>query len=77
MKLNEQKCHFLLSGHKYEHLYATIGNTKIWESSSEKILGVTLDRDLKFKEHIENILSKAGSKLTALARMSHIYLFLK
>ena len=77
MKLNEQKCHFLLSGHKYEHLYVTIGNTKIWESYSEKILGITIDRNLKFKEHIENILSKAGSKLTALARLSYVLPFSK
>ena len=37
MKLNEEKCHFILAGHKYEHLYVTIGDTKIWESYSKKI----------------------------------------
>ena len=25
MKLNEEKCHFLMSGHKYEHIWAEIG----------------------------------------------------
>ena len=77
MKLNEEKCHFLLAGHKYEHLYVTIGGTKIWESDSEKILGIKIDRKLKFKEHIECILSKAGSKLTALARLTNILPFSK
>ena len=77
MKLNEEKCHFILAGHKYEHLYVTIGDTKIWESYSKKILGITIDRGLKFKEYIEKIISKAGSKLTALARMSHILPFSK
>ena len=32
---------------------------------------------MKFKEHIENILSKAGSKLTALARLSYVLPFSK
>ena len=26
MKLNEDKCHFLVSGHKYEHLWVNLGN---------------------------------------------------
>ena len=25
MKLNEEKCHFIISGHKYEHTYAKLG----------------------------------------------------
>ena len=62
---------FSIAGHKY----VTIGNAKIWESYSEKIFSIILDRDLKFKEHIEKMISKAGSKLTALARMSYISVF--
>ena len=77
MKLNEEKCHFLLSGHKYEHLYVTVGDAKIWESYSKNILGITIDREFKFIEYIEKVLSKAGSKLTALGRMSHILPFSK
>ena len=42
MKLNKSKCHLLVSGNKYEHIWAKIGNEKIWESSSEKILGVEI-----------------------------------
>ena len=49
MKLNENKCHLLISGHKYEHVWAMIGNSRIWESHHEKILGVTIDEDIKFK----------------------------
>ena len=77
MKLNESKCHFLLSGHKYEHCFVNIGKEKIWESYSEKILGITIDRDLNFKGQIEKILSKAGGKLNALGRLSHILPFSK
>ena len=36
MKLNEDKCHFLISGHKHETVFADIGESKIWESKSQK-----------------------------------------
>ena len=77
MKLNGTKCHFLIAGNKYEHLWLNVGQSQIWETQSEKILGVTIDNKLKFEEHVENILVKAGKKLSALARMSHILSFSK
>ena len=30
--LNQDKCHFLFSGHKYETLFVNVGETKISES---------------------------------------------
>ena len=33
MKLNTDKCHSLVSGTKYEHSRAKIGDDKIWESN--------------------------------------------
>ena len=77
MKLNKKKCHFLITGHKYEHLYVNVGKNQIWESSSEKILGVQIDSKLKFDKHVENLLKTAGRKLTILARMSNILTFSK
>ena len=35
MKLNQDKCHFLLLGHKHETIWANIGQTKIWESENK------------------------------------------
>ena len=49
MKLNEDKCHFIISGYKHE-MFAKIGESRIWK----KLLGVTIDKNLKFKEHILN-----------------------
>ena len=43
MKLNEDKCHFLFGG-TVEFMFAKVGDEKIWESLSEKLLGVTVDR---------------------------------
>ena len=38
-------------------------------SKKEKLLGVTIDKDLKFNKHISNICMKASRKLTALGRL--------
>ena len=44
MKLNEGKCHLLISGFKHEVLWANTGGKKIWESKEEKLLGLCIDR---------------------------------
>ena len=43
MKLNQEKCHLLVSGHKHENIWAKIGQTKIWESRKRKLQGVEID----------------------------------
>ena len=77
MKLNEDKCHLLISGHKFEHIWAKIGDSRIWESDKEKLLGIHIDNDLTFKYHIDQICNKAGRKLSALARVRHHFSFEK
>ena len=52
MRLNEYKCHFLLSGYEHEMMFAKIRQSKIWERGKQKLLGVTIDKHLKFEEHI-------------------------
>ena len=44
MKLNHDKCHLLVSRHRYESVWANIGSSKIWESNDQKLLGVNIDR---------------------------------
>ena len=70
MKLNEGKCHLLISGFKHEVLWANIGGKKIWESKEEKLLGLNIDRDLTFASHISKICTKAGQKLSAISRIA-------
>ena len=53
-----------------EHLPAKIGAAQIENSSSEKLLGVTIDAKLNFVKHIEQIYAKARAKLKALARIA-------
>ena len=77
MKLNEDKCHFLISGNTNEHLWVHVGNALIWESSKEKLLGVTIDKNLNFNEHVLTLCRKAGRKVTALSRLVKFMPFFK
>ena len=70
MKINEGKCHLLISGFKHEVIWANIGGKKIWESKEEKLLGLYIDRDLTLTSHIANICAKAEQKLTAISRIA-------
>ena len=69
IKLNQDKCHLLISGHKYENVWANIGSCKIWESNDQKLLGVNIDCNLKFNHYILKQCKKAGRKLSALTRI--------
>ena len=69
MRLNQSKCHFLVSGNINEHLWVKVGDEKIWESAEEMLLGVTVDKNLKFNSHLSRICKKAGNKVTALSRV--------
>ena len=74
MKLNEEKCHLIVSGHKYEHIWAKIGNSIIWEERIIKLLGINIDSKLTFHQHVI-ICDKAGRKLTVLTRLMKILTF--
>ena len=75
MKLNQDKCHLLVSGYKHENIWARIGEVKIWESSKQKLLGVVIDRDLNFNEYVSSLCKKAGRKLSVLSRLSNLMSF--
>ena len=71
MKLNEDKCHLLIAGKKYESVWVKIGESKVWESKKQKLLGIEIDSSLSFNEHVSTLCKKAGRKLSALARLSN------
>ena len=48
IKLNVEKCHLLIPGHKHELFWANIGRSKIWESEKQKPLGIVIDWNLRF-----------------------------
>ena len=47
----------------------TIGSINVKESDHEELLGITIDKHLDFKKHIENLCRNANYKLHALRRM--------
>ena len=68
MKANADKCHLLLSTN--EVFSANIDNAVIQNSTTEKLLGITIDYKLSFDSHVSNLCKKAGQKLNALARIA-------
>ena len=75
MKLNQDKCHLMVPGCKFENVFAKIGERKIWKSSKKKLLGLELDRDLKFNDYVFSLCKKAGQKLSVLKRISNFMNF--
>ena len=69
MKMNPDKCHLIVAGHKWEMIWANIGEIKIWEENSVKLLGVTIDNKLRFDAHLSEVCQKAENKLSALTRI--------
>jgi len=68
MKSNDDKCHLIICNQ--ENVSVTLGNEKISESDSVKLLGVTIDKKLNFTEHVSELCKKGNQKLHALARVS-------
>ena len=65
MKLNEDKCDSLVAGDRYETLWAKIGETRISENKNEKLLRLTIDKNLTFDDHVFTLCKKTGRKLSA------------
>ena len=77
MKLYTDKCHLLISGNKNEQMWAKLDRDIVWESNHVKILGITLDNDLKFDKHVSNMCSKPNRKLSAITRVAKFLHFKK
>ena len=75
--LNAEKCHFLLSGPKtvVDHMSVKVGEQVIWESQKEKLLGLIVDKQMKFQDHLKAVIRKASGKLSALTRLARILPF--
>ena len=68
MKSNDDKCHLLVANHSGQSL--NLENNMIQSSDSVKLLGVIIDKQLNFKEHVSKLIKKGNQKLHALARVS-------
>ena len=70
MKPNQNKCHLLIADvtHKYysSNSYKYPDNVFIESEESVKLLGVHIDQNLDFEEHIISLLKEGNNKLHAL-----------
>ena len=69
-KANADKCHLLVTDN-YE-VSANINEFEIESSKKEKLLGISIDTRLSFKDHITSLCKRASQKLHALARNESI-----
>ena len=69
MKTNHDKCHILLN--TQERFNIQIANFTIKFSKAKKLIGIILEKNLKFDMHVESICQKANRKLNALARIAN------
>ena len=53
--LNSGKCHFMCLGKNTENEAFSYKNTEIENSKKEKMLGIIIDKKLKFKIHTKNV----------------------
>ena len=70
MKLNEDEFHLILLGAGKERVHIHLAEAQIEENDEEKLLGITLDKKLSFKKHVQTLCKKASPKLQALARVA-------
>ena len=68
MKSNDDKCHLIVANN--EKVFVSLGNEIIESNNSVELLGVTIDKNLHFIEHVSYLCKKGNQKLHALARIS-------
>ncbi len=69
LKSNDDKNKLLVTNEN--NVSARIGEETIQSSSSVKLLGITIDNKLNFKEHVTKICKKASHKIHALGRIAN------
>ena len=67
MKVNPGKYHILLNTKNPFDVH--LEGACITSSSCEKLLGITIDSDLKFDKHISDLCDKVSKEINALCRV--------
>ena len=60
MKINSDKCHVFISGNKFEDIWGETVNNGTWQNRIVKFLGIIIDNELIFDEHLSNVCLKAN-----------------
>ena len=57
-KLNQDNCHLIVSGHKYENAFSSVGQPIIWKTKNHALC-IVIDRELNFSGYVTSICKKA------------------
>ena len=68
MKINTDNSHLIMSRNK--SIVAKIDEFDIQSENQQELLGIVIDSNLTFEDHVSKICKKASQKLNALARVS-------
>ena len=68
MKSNDDKCKLIVANN--DEVSLILGNESIEASSTVELLGIKLDKNLDFNDHVLDLIKKGNQKLHALARIS-------
>ena len=68
MKSNDDKCKLIVAN--TDKVSLNLGNEFMEASSTVELLGIKLDKNLDFNEHVLDLIKKGNQKLHALARIS-------
>ena len=74
MKANPDKYHLLINNTK-KGFQIKICNETVSNSKYEKLLGVKVDHELNFNEHVSSLCKKASQKVNALSRIASYLTF--
>ena len=69
LKANPDKFHIILNG-SHEDEFIIVDEYVIQNSKCEKLLGIKIDYELSFDDHVTDLCKKASRKLHALSRIS-------
>ena len=75
--MTSDNCHLVVTGRKLEQFWAKICSDFIWESNSVKFLGINIDSQLGFDNHISLLCPTAYRKLSATASITFYLTFHK
>ena len=70
MVANPKKFQFIVLGYNGKKLSLSVDNQIILSSDTVKLLGIIIDKDLTFNQHIDNLCIKANNKVNALSRIA-------
>ena len=70
MKMNSDKSYLIVLGNRNVEATLNTAGSLIKESDEERLLGVTMDKKLNFKSHVNSLCKNTSQQLRTLARIT-------